>query len=76
MKNIEVLKLQKSLKQDTNSSSEKLDTQAILELLSTEPPKTINVIEMITMSGAHHCSGIQIPSSPELIDKTLNLSDI
>lgn len=75
MKNMEGLELQKSFTEDTNHSGESADTQALLELLSTEPPRTINLIEMITKSGAHNCSTVQGPS-PELIDRIVDLSDI
>lgn len=72
---MEALELQKSFTEDTNHSGENADTQALLELLSTEPPRTINLIEMITKSGGHICSTVQGPS-PELIDRIVDLSDI
>ncbi|WP_293134543.1 hypothetical protein [Microcoleus sp. bin38.metabat.b11b12b14.051] len=75
MKNMEGLDIQNSFTEDTNHSRDSVSTQALLDLLSTEPPKTINVIEMITKSGGHICSGIQGPS-PELIDRIVDLSDI
>ena len=74
MKNMEGLKLQRSFTEDTHSGKS-ADTQALLELLSTEPPRTINLIEMITKSGGHTCSDVQGPS-PELIDRIVDLSDI
>lgn len=76
MKNMESLEQQKSFTKETNNhSGDSVSPQALLEILSTEPPRTINVIEMITKSGGHICSSVQGPS-PELIDRKVDLSDI
>jgi hypothetical protein len=75
MEDMEGLEQQKSFTKDTNHFGDSVTPQALLEILSTEPPRTINVIEMITKSGGHICSSVQGPS-PELIDRKVDLSDI
>jgi hypothetical protein len=66
---------QEELPVETHNMEENLSHQALLELLSTEPPRTVNVIEMIAKSGGHHCSSRKAPS-PEMIDRVVDLSDI
>ena len=67
-------KLREEFSIGTHDTDENANHQALLEMLSTEPPRTINVIEMIAKSGGHICSGIQGPS-PEMINRVVDLSD-
>jgi hypothetical protein len=60
---------------ETQDVNDKSSDQALLDLLSTEPPRTINIIEMIAKSGGHICSSIQGPS-PEMINRVVDISDI
>jgi hypothetical protein len=62
--------------QDVDENSvQSPSSQALLDILSTDPPRSINIIEMIAKSGGHICSSIQGPS-PEMINRVVDLSDI
>jgi hypothetical protein len=67
--------LQPNLCSSSEHSEMSADVRDLLNILSAEPPNTINVIEMIAKSGAHHCSTSFGPS-PEMLDKTVDLSNI